>query len=141
MAQTVYTKDTHDFTTGEIITRELFRKQVANADQFIRTYIEDIGALAKCSGAEHSFVLCCMKYLDYSTNELILTLERRHAICECGNIKMNTLNSALSRLVKKNILIRKSGNTYLLNPKLFFYGKDIDRNTVLQATITYVIGS
>ena len=28
---------------------------------------------------------------------------------------------------------------YLLNPNLFFYGKDLDRSNILKATITYVI--
>ena len=140
MATIVYSKETQDFKTGEITEREIFRRQVANKEQFVRAYIEDIGALAKCSGAEQSFVLCSLKYLDYATNEFILTVDRRKDICACAGIKLNTANSAVTRLVKKNILIRKSENTYILNPKIFFYGKDIDRATVLKAVIVYTIG-
>lgn len=139
MATQVFTKETRNYETGEVTEREILRKQVANKEQFVRAYIQDIGALAKCSGAEQSTVLCILKYLDYATNEFMLNSERRTEVCNCGNLKLNTLNSAITRLVKKSILIRKVENTYILNPQIFFYGKDIDRATVLKATITYII--
>lgn len=139
MGQIVFTKELRNYDTGEVVEREIYRKQVANKEQFVRTYIEDIGALARCSSADKSVVLCTLKYLDYATNELILTPDRRKEIALCGGISVNTINSSVSRLMKKNILIKKSGNTYILNPKIFFYGKDIDRATVLKATITYII--
>lgn len=140
MAQVVMTKTKENYETGEVIEKEIYRKQVANAEQFIRMYLEDIGALAKCSGAEKGVILCSMKYIDYATNEFILTPERRKDICNCGDIKPDTVSTAISRLQKKHIIIKKSGSTYILNPKLFFYGKDIDRATVLKATIAYEIG-
>ena len=62
----VYTKEIQDLTTGEVVTKELFKKHVENAEQFVRAFIEDVGALAKCSGAEQSVILCCLKYLDYN---------------------------------------------------------------------------
>lgn len=140
MAQTIYTKEIQDMQTGEVVKREIFRKQVANAEQFVRLYIEDIGALAKCSGAEKGVILCSLQYLDYDTNEFILTPERRAAICKCGDIKPDTVSSAISRLLKKNIIVKKSGSTYILNPKLFFYGKDLARASVVEATLVYEIG-
>lgn len=140
MAQVVMTKTRENYQTGEIVEKEIYRKQVANAEQFIRVYLEDIGALAKCSGAEKGVILCSMKYLDYATNEFILTPERRKEICICGGIKPDTVSSSISRLLKKNLIIKKSGSTYILNPKLFFYGKDIDRAGVIKATISYQIG-
>lgn len=140
MAQVFYTKETQDMKTGETVTKEIFRKQVANQEQFVRTYIEDIGALAKCTGAEKGVILCSLQYLDYATNEFILTPERREAICKCAEIKPDTVSASISRLQKKNIIIRKSGSTYILNPKLFFYGRDIDRASVVEVTMAYVIG-
>ena len=107
MSTIIYTKETQNFESGEIQEREVFRRHVANQEQFVRAYINDIGALAKCSGAEQSVILCCLKFLDYATNEFILTTQRRLDICECGNIKPNTFNAALVRLIKKNILIKK----------------------------------
>lgn len=140
MAKVVFTKETQDMQTGEIVKREIFRKQVANTEQFVRAFIEDIGALAKCSGAEKGVVLCSLQYLDYDTNEFILTPERRAAICTCGDIRPDTVSSAISRLLKKNIIIKKSGSTYILNPKIFFYGKDLARASIVEATMVYEIG-
>jgi hypothetical protein len=110
------------------------------SNQHVNVFIEDIGALAKCSGAEKGVVLCSLQYLDYDTNEFILTPERRAAICVCGNIRPDTVSSAISRLLKKNIIIKKSGSTYILNPKIFFYGKDLARASVVEATMVYEIG-
>ena len=140
MAQAIYTKETQDMQTGEVVKREIFRKQVANTEQFVRAFIEDMGLLAKCSGAEKGVVLCSLKYLDYNTNEFILTPDRRAEICECGQIRPDTVSSSISRLLKKNIIIKKSGSTYILNPKIFFYGKELERAKVVEATIVYEIG-
>ena len=139
MAQVVYTKEVQDYQTGEILEKEIYRRKVANQDQFIRTYIDDIGIIAKCSGAEKGVILCIFKYIDYNTNEFILTSERRGEIRDCGGIKFHTVNSSISRLVKKKIFIKKSSNTFILNSNLFFYGQDISRAKVVKATIVYEI--
>ncbi len=136
--KTIYTNETQDLQTGEVITRQFITRNVKNTEMFVRAYIEDIGSLAKCSGAEQSVVLCCTKYLDYDTNQLVLTPDRRQEICECGNLTINTVNSAISRLYKKNILQRVEGKIFL-NPKLFFFGKDIEREKMFKLEINYSI--
>lgn len=105
----------------------------------VNIYLEGIDIWAKYSGAEKGVILCIFKYIDYNTNEFLLSPARREEISICGNIAPNTVNSSIARLVKKNIFIRKSGNTYVLNPKLFFYGKDLERSKLMKATITYEI--
>jgi hypothetical protein len=45
----------------------------------------------------------------------------------------------IPRLVKKNILIKESNAAYLLNPKLFFFGTDIDREKLFELNIRYEI--
>ena len=107
---------------------------------FVRTYIEDIGILAKCNKSEQSVILCSLKYLDYGTNELLLTPARRKELCDCAGLKLNTVNMAVSTLYKKNIFIKKDGSTFL-NPKLFFYGTDIDREKQFQLIVNYTIES
>lgn len=139
MSQVIYTRDTINADTGELQTKEIFRKVVSSPEMFIRTYIEDIGALAKCSKAEQSTILCCLKFIDYGTNEFFLNKQRREEVSKCADLKLNTVHTAISRLQSKNILIKKSNSEYILNPKIFFYGKDIDRATVIKATMTYVI--
>lgn len=114
-------------------------KQFFNVPKMkINCYLDDIAALAKCSGAEQSVVLCCLKYLDYNTNELVLNSQRRKEICECGNLKLNTVNTAISRLYKKNIFVKDDNKTYL-NPKMFFYGTDLERHNKFKLSINYEI--
>lgn len=138
MSKIVYTKTSEDYTTGEVLSRTWVKRECKDRDAFARVYMEDIGALAKCSGAEQSVVLCCINYIDYNTNELILNSQRRKEICTCGNLKLNTVNSSISRLYRKNIFIRNEGKTFL-NPTLFFYGSDIERDRLLELRIQYKI--
>lgn len=137
MQQHIYTKTQVD-ENGEVKQYEFLTRKVKNTEQFIRAYLDDIAALAKCSGAEQSVVLCCLKYLDYNTNELVLNSQRRKEICECGNLKLNTVNTAISRLYKKNIFVKDDNRTYL-NPKMFFYGTDLERHSKFKLSINYEI--
>lgn len=139
MSKTVYTENVIDLQTGELFSKRWIGKKVESTEAFIKTYIEDIGALAKCSGAEQSTILCSLKYLDYNTNQLYIDSKRREEICECAGIKRNTLNSAISRLIKKNILIKESNTAYLLNPKLFFFGTELERDKLFSLEIRYEI--
>jgi len=139
MPQQVFTQVTEDYQTGEVIKREIFRKSVENKEQFVRTYIEDIGLLAKCSGAETSTMLCLLKYTDYNTNKLFITADRRREISDSSGLKLGTVHTAISRLVKKNLLVKCSSSTYILNPKIFFYGADPERSKVFEAIIRYEI--
>jgi len=139
--KTVYTENIVDIESGDLVSKRWITKKVENTDVFIRTYIKDISSLAKCSGAEQSVVLCCLKYLDYNTNVLYIDKVRREEIAECGGLKLNTVNSAMARLIKKNIFIKESSAKYVLNPKLFFFGTDIERSNQFQLTINYQIGN
>lgn len=125
---------------GVVRTSRTITKKVLNTEHFVKTYIEDIGMLAKCSGAEQSTVLASLKYLDHNTNEILISASRRLEICEIGNLKLNTVNVAIARLVKKGIFIKKSSSTYILNPKIFFKGDDLARLEVFSLIIEYQIG-
>lgn len=105
-----------------------------------RVYFDCLPFLTKCNGAELGVVLSVLPLLGWNTNEFVLSPEIRSRVCVDADIKQNTFNAALTRLVKKNILIRKCENTYLMNPKIFFFGNDLDRNTIIKATLTYIIG-
>lgn len=104
----------------------------------MRTYIQDIGLLAKCSGAEISTVLCCLKYIDWNTNEILLTSIRRKEVATCGELSMNTVNTAVSRLIKKNIFVKTKGKL-LLNPTLFFFGDEPSRMKMFELKLQYHI--
>lgn len=139
MSKTVYTENLIDQETGEIIPRRWITKKQTNIDHFMRTYVEDIGILSECSGCERTLVLAILKYVEYKTNKIFLDTQRKEEICKTWNIKRNTFNTAISRLCKKEILFRSSNVAYTLNPQLFFYGPDIEREKVFELVIRYQI--
>lgn len=134
--KTFYESNSIDYTTGEVKSSTWIRGTKLTNESFVRTYLGDIGALAKCSGSEMSIVLCCLKYVEWETNEILLTPQRRKDVAECGNHTMNTVNNGLSRLVKKNIFIRHEGKL-VLNPKLFFFGSDLGKTKLFELKLQY----
>jgi predicted transcriptional regulator len=137
MSKITFTDKTTDYTTGEVLSERTITRDIKSKPVFLRTYMNDIGALIKCSNAEKNVVLQCFEYLLYNSNEVVLNSERRKEIASKTNTKLSTVHIALSRLAKKNILIKKGTNTYTLNPKLFFFGNDIERNKMLEFKIVY----
>ncbi len=133
----VFTKQTVDGKTGELIMEETFHTQSDAAEQFARIFFRDMGILAKCSGAEKGTVLSCLQFLDYNTNEFILTPNRRDAICLNADIKSQTLTAALTSLRKKNILIKNRGYSYTLNPNILFYGEEKERKKMISNVAEY----
>ena len=136
MSKTLYETKTLDYETGEIKSSTWVRGKKLSQESFVRTYIGDIGILAKCSGSEVSIVLCSLQYVDWETNEIVLTSQRRKEVADCGNLTMNTVNNGISRLVKKNIFIRHEGKL-ILNPKLFFFGSDLGRTKLFELKLQY----
>ena len=133
---TVYESVTKNFETGEISESQRVIRKVINKDKFVRTYIEDICKLAKCTGAEQSIILASLQFVDYESNELIINSGRRKEIAENAGIKDSTFNVNLGRLISKNIIVKIKGRLFL-NPRLFFFGSDIDREKVLKLTLNY----
>jgi hypothetical protein len=136
MSKTVYSHHELDYETGELKTSTWVRSKKLNTDNFVKTYLQDIGALAKCSKAEMSIVLCCLQYVDWDTNEILLTSQRRKDLCDCGGLTFNTINVSIPRLIKKNIFIKHEGKL-MLNPNLFFFGTDLGRTKVYELKLRY----
>lgn len=134
--KTIYLSNTVDFETGEVKGSTWTKREEITMDQFARIYINSIKILAKCRGAEVSVVLCCLEYLEYNTNEIILSTARRIDISKDAGVTIGTFNVTFSQLVKKNILIKIEKKLYL-NPILFFYGTDVERQRCLESTINY----
>lgn len=134
--KTVYQSNSVDYETGEVKSSTWVKGTKLSTESFVRTYISDIGVLAKCTGSEISIVLCSLQYINWETNEIVLTPQRRKELAECGNLTMNTVNTGISRLIKKNILIRDEGKM-ILNPKLFFFGSDLGRLKVFEMKLRY----
>lgn len=135
--KTVYEQTKMDYETGEIKEKLWIRQEGLTLEMFVRTYVQDIGLLTKCSGAMVKVVLCSLKYLNYDTNEIVFNAARRKEIALCAGISLNTVNTSISRLYKKDILVKDKMGRIFLNPKLFFFGTDIARANTLRLVLSY----
>jgi|GEM_PF-4163065 hypothetical protein len=136
--KTVLRSQTINGTTGEVTEIVSVTKEVKRTGDFILTYYKDIGKLIGCSRGEIAIVLACLKYVEYTSNELVLTPDRKSEICDITKITKDSFYNITSRLFKKNIFIRDKEKTFL-NPKLFFRGKDIDQEKWFSLHIDYKI--
>lgn len=139
MAQHIYTENTIDIETGELIARKWITKKAKSTDHFIKMYLEDLTQLNKLTHAEHRLLLHLSEYLEYNTNQFFLNKERREEMASITNMKPTTFNQSLTRLVKKNLLIKVSSFTYQMNPKIFFNGDELERVKILEVIHRYVI--
>lgn len=137
--KTVYTDIKKDYTTGEIIESRKIVKQVATREAFILMYVQDIAKLHTLSHAAYRLLVTLATYVEYNTNEFYLNMKRKEEIVNMTGLKFNTISQCLTRLVKKNLLIRVSNSTYQMNPNLFFKGEDMERAKYLEMTIRYEI--
>lgn len=137
--KTVYTEIKEDYDTGEITQRRRIVKQVATREQFVLMYTEDIAKLYTLSHAEYRLLSALALYIEYNTNEFYLNMKRKEELINMTGLKFNTISQCLTRLVKKNLLLRVSNSTYQMNPLIFFKGEDIERAKYLEITTRYEI--
>lgn len=137
--KTVYTDIKENYETGEVVERRRIVKQVATREQFVLMYTEDIAKLYTLSHAEYRLLSTLAMYIEYNTNEFYLNLKRKEELINMTSLKFNTISQCLTRLVKKNLLLRVSNSTYQMNPLVFFKGEDIQRAKYLEVTTRYEI--
>ena len=137
-----YKKDTVNLLTGELIesTVAVITKKKLSKKSFIKTFSEDISLLCKCSKAESSVIWCCLQFIDYRTNEILLTSNRRKEIAIKSDITINTVNQSISKLKKKNILIFDNGKLFF-HPDLFISCNEETAAKVYELTIRYELNT
>ena len=127
-----------DGQTGEFLQNvehsQTATKTIRSAEPpYVKLYLEDILYLKSMPKTYSSLTYELIKRASYANEEeglcVSLTPFVKGKICEvCGWDELRTLNNALSKLVKGDILKRLGTGTYQLNPWLFGKGewKDIE---------------
>lgn len=116
--------------------REFFGIPLSNP---VIMYINQINKLYTLSHAEYRLLSTLAMYIEYNTNEFYLNLKRKEELITMTGLKFNTISQCLTRLVKKNLLLRVSNSTYQMNPLVFFKGEDMQRSKYLEITTRYEI--
>lgn len=128
-----------DVSSGEVLQEETHTqtasKTIRTAEPpYIKLYIEDMLYMADMPKTYTNITYSLAKRASYANEEeglcVALTPFIKEKICkECGWTETRSLNNALSKLVKGNIIKRLGTGTYQLNPYLFGKGewKDIEK--------------
>ena len=129
---------------GEVyaeISEKLFN--IPSEPPFVKLYVQDIVKLNNLPKGNSGVLYELIKVVDYQ-NEINLNPRIKQRICSILNIKPSSLNNAISKLLKKNIICRLGRGSYFLNPNLFAKGSWSDirkmRDKYLNLTITYKDG-
>lgn len=113
-----------DRVTGEILAENVTSQNFIDKGSeppFIKLYIDDLILLNDLPTKSSAILWELLKNMSYD-NEIALNSYRKKKIIENLDIKMSTLNNALSSFVKKEILYRVGSGTYIPNPYLFARG-------------------
>lgn len=135
----IYREKRVDHATGEVTETKWVTRQVADKEQFVILYIKHIGLINKLPHSELKFLLCCAGVIEWNTNDLVLGPKVIKQLCECTGLTENTIRNAVYKLLKKNILQKKQSNWYVLNPDIFFYGRDMERTKMFELTYQWEI--
>lgn len=141
MKKRIFTENTTNLATGEVVPKRWIDMQPVNGNNFIQMHIDTLAQLTGLTDAQWRLLSNLTKYVEYNTNQLYLSPVRKNEIAEITGLKYNTINQSVSRLVKKNLLLKISGSSYQMNPTLFFKGEEIEREKYLELTIRYTICS
>lgn len=142
--QKVENKVVLDTRTGEIT--DLFVNRKVDINDFIMVFFDSIPELHKLKPTEYKTLMEIWKHSNYVKNYT----EQGNVFINDASFKMsckrdglnytnNNINSYISSLVKKGILIRVNRGRYVLNPKYFFKGTLNDRMRAI-INIQYIDG-
>lgn len=104
---------------------------------FMRVYLDNIAPLLELNKTDLRVLLVLWGMAGYNNNEVTLVKGHKERMGIGLGYSQSNINNSISRLAKKEILIRLEKSIYILNPKYFFYGKDIARANVIHNVLTY----
>ena len=129
-------ENTIDNNTGEVIEQKTTKESyVEREPDYVKLYLQDIAKLNGLSNADSSFMNSILKRMDYD-NEILLVSHTKKKISAEINVKIKTIDKAISVLVKKKILFRIDRGVYRFNPYLFGRGKWKDIKAI-RLEVTY----
>ncbi|HHD2824524.1 replication/maintenance protein RepL [Clostridium perfringens] len=119
----VETQKIIDVSTGEVLQEQSqLKTQTKGAEPpFIKLYIDDLMLINDLPTSSSNILWELVKTMSYD-QEIVLNASRKKRICANLNIQMQTLNNALTKFVKKEILFRTEPGIFVPNPYLFAKG-------------------
>lgn len=139
---------TVDYTTGEILNKQEVTHIKRSAEpSYIKLYINTLLTFKELPKTLNPVLIEFLSYMSYADNSqqtggqliFINAFMKEEISRKLGNIKINTIDKALSNFVKSGIFKRIGTGTYQVNPNFFGKGewKDI---SAIKATFDFNTG-
>jgi len=122
-----------DHKTGEITEEKRVYKRQIEKEKFMMVYLESISGILKInSPIEYKVLLALWEMSEFETNRVILVKPIKEALAAKLKYGFKTVENSISRLAKKDLLVKKGAGIYFLNPKYFFKGSEIARSNAIK---------
>lgn len=126
--------------SGTVLRHEKRFVQTVKQEEFIKFYLEDMSGLMKINGiVEMKVLMWLFKLTGWNNEEVVLDKSKKKLIAEYAEVKIQSISDALTRLVKKELLLKGERLYYKLNPEYFFKGEDSVRENIMKVHIEYNI--
>ena len=103
--------------------------------EYIKLYLKDVLYLSDLPKGLNSVLYAFLKRMSYG-NQLVLNASLKRQIAKELGLGMSSINNAVSKFVKGNLLIREDVGLYRVNPHLFGKG-DWKEIAKIRLTVTY----
>ncbi|MDP3119325.1 MAG: replication/maintenance protein RepL [Sulfuricurvum sp.] len=134
--ETTITKDltTQEAThLTETVTKSI---RVESEEPYIKVYTRDIHKLYDLAPMHSKFLYEFFSMADWNTHELQISGGKKAELALKYNTTKATIDNVISKLTKKDIIIKKGTGLYILNPYLFGKGTWGSIRTV-RSTVDY----
>jgi hypothetical protein len=98
-----------------------------------------VNVIVRLPHSELKFLLAVLPHIKEYNNDFHIEETLMKSVIQCSGLKESTIRNAVSRLTRKNILKRKKANWYILNPEIFFKGKELARSKMFELTYQWAI--
>lgn len=105
-----------------VVKSQLRESYVDKEPDFIKLYLKDLVMLNDIPKWVSGILFELLKRMEWSNNEIVLNSSIKKRIALELNITAQTIDNALGKFVKKNILKRLDSGIYQANPFLFGRG-------------------
>lgn len=132
--QTVYTHQTLDHQTGEVLQSKFVKKEVKDVEEFVILYIKHIALIVQLPHYQLQTLLCLAPNIEWNTGEFTIDSKTMTNITQCSGLKEQSIRNSISQMKKKNIIQRIKTNWYKLNPDIFWRGSELERQKTFSVT-------
>ena len=139
MYETTETTITRDLLTQEathVVEKTNRSVHLGSEAHYIKIYLKDIGKLHDLSPQNNKFLYEFFSMANWNTNELQITAGKKNELAQKHETSKAVIDNIISKLTKKDILIKKGTGLYILNPYLFGKG-EWSQIKALRLTIDY----